>query len=94
MKPTSLRGIANKAASDKAHRFRNLFGLLTVGFLLWCWQFVNKRVASAALKHNRIYSRRPEQDRGKTEQFWVDGGTNERRSGEIGVSIRHPGQSA
>jgi len=46
MKPTSLRGIANKAASDKAHRFRNLFGMLTAGFLLWCWQFVNKRAAS------------------------------------------------
>jgi len=46
MKPTSLRGIANKAASDKAHRFRNLFGMLTVGFLQWCWQFVNKRAAS------------------------------------------------
>ena len=46
MKPTSLRGIANKAASDKAHRFQNLFGLLNVGFLLWCWQFVNQRAAS------------------------------------------------
>jgi len=46
MKQTSLRGIANKAASDKAHRFRNLFGMLTVGYLLWCWQFVNKRAAS------------------------------------------------
>jgi RNA-directed DNA polymerase len=46
MKPTSLRGIANKAASDKAHRFRNLFGLLTVGYLLWCWRFVNKWAAS------------------------------------------------
>ena len=46
MKPTSLQGIANRAASDKAHRFRNLFGLLTVGFLQWCWQFVNKRAAS------------------------------------------------
>ena len=46
MKQTSLRGIANKAASDKAHRFRNLFGVLTVGYLLWCWQFVNKRAAS------------------------------------------------
>ncbi len=46
MKPTSLRGIANKAASDKGHRFGNLFGMLTVGFLLWCWQFVNKRAAS------------------------------------------------
>ena len=46
MKPTSLQGIANKAATDKAHRFRNLFGLLTEGFLLWCWQYVNKRAAS------------------------------------------------
>ncbi len=46
MKTTSLRGIANKAAMDKAHRFRNLFGLLSVEFLLWCWQFVNKRAAS------------------------------------------------
>jgi hypothetical protein len=46
MKPTSLRGIATKAASDKAYRFRNLFGLLSVGYLLWCWRFVNLRAAS------------------------------------------------
>ena len=46
MKPTSLQGIANKAASDKAHRFRNLFGMLTVDFLQWSWQFVNQRAAS------------------------------------------------
>ena len=46
MKQTSLRGIANRAASDKTHRFQNLFGLLNVGFLLWCWQFVNQRAAS------------------------------------------------
>jgi group II intron reverse transcriptase/maturase len=46
MKQTSLRGIANRAATDKAYRFRNLFGLLNVGFLLWCWRFVNKRAAS------------------------------------------------
>ena len=46
MKQTSLRAIANKAASDKAHRFGNLFGLLSVEFLLWCWQFVNLRAAS------------------------------------------------
>ncbi len=46
MKQTSLRGIANRAASDKAHRFRNLFGMLTVGYLLWSWQFVNKRAVS------------------------------------------------
>jgi len=43
---TSLRGIANKAAQDKTHRFQNLFGLLTIEFLLWCWQFVNKRAAA------------------------------------------------
>ena len=46
MKPTSLQAIANKAASDKVHRFQNLFGLLSVGYLLWCWRFVNKRAAS------------------------------------------------
>ncbi len=46
MKQTSLQAIARRAASDKAHRFRNLYGLLNVGFLLWCWQFVNKRAAS------------------------------------------------
>lgn len=44
--PTSLRGIANKASSDKHHRFRNLFGLLTVAFLLSCWERVNKKAAS------------------------------------------------
>ena len=42
---TSLRGIANKAAREKTHRFRNLFGLLTRGFLLWCWRFVNQKAA-------------------------------------------------
>lgn len=43
---TSLRGIANKAAQDKAYRFRNLISLLTSEFLLWSWQFVNKRAAA------------------------------------------------
>jgi len=43
---TSLRGIANKAAQDKSYRFRNLIGLLTTGYLLWCWQFVNKKAAA------------------------------------------------
>jgi RNA-directed DNA polymerase len=46
MKQTSLLGIARKAASDKAHRFRNLFGLLNVGYLLACWRLLNKRAAS------------------------------------------------
>jgi RNA-directed DNA polymerase len=44
--PTSLRGIANKASSDKHHRFRNLYGLLSVAFLLSCWERVNKKAAS------------------------------------------------
>jgi RNA-directed DNA polymerase len=43
---TSLRGIANKAAINKTHRFQNLYSLLTFGFLLYCWQFVNKKAAS------------------------------------------------
>ena len=46
MKPASLLGIANKASLDKGHRFRNLFGLLNVWFLGWCWQFVNLKAAS------------------------------------------------
>jgi RNA-directed DNA polymerase len=43
---TSLRGIAGKAAQDKTYRFRNLFGMLNVDFLLWCWNFLNKKSAS------------------------------------------------
>jgi group II intron reverse transcriptase/maturase len=46
MKQTSLQGIANKAAQDKAYRFRNLFGVLTAGFLFWCWDFVNRRASA------------------------------------------------
>ncbi len=43
---TSLRGITNKAAQNKTHRFQNLSGLLTPGNLLWCWRFVNKKAAA------------------------------------------------
>jgi RNA-directed DNA polymerase len=46
MKQTSLQGIANKAVTDKAYRFRNLFGMLTAGFLFWCWDFINRRASS------------------------------------------------
>src|SRR5664279_6589730 len=46
MEQTSLRGIANKAIQDKTYRFRNLFGLLTVGFLFWCWEFINKKASA------------------------------------------------
>ena len=56
---TSLRGIANKAAQDRAYRFRNLFGLLNAGFLFWCWRFVNKRAAAGV---DRVSARSYEQD--------------------------------
>jgi RNA-directed DNA polymerase len=46
MKQTSLQGIANKAAQDKTYRFRNLSGMLTAGFLLWCWDFINRRASA------------------------------------------------
>ncbi len=46
MEQTSLRGIANKAVQDKTYRFRNLFGLLTVGFLFWCWGVINKKASA------------------------------------------------
>lgn len=45
MKQTSLQGIANKASQDKTYRFRNVFGLLTVGYLFWCWDFINRRAS-------------------------------------------------
>jgi retron-type reverse transcriptase len=43
--PTSLQGRAKKAARHKTHRFRNLFGLLSVVFLLGCWRWLHKRAA-------------------------------------------------
>jgi len=43
---TSLQGRADKAKSDKRHRFRHLFGLLTVFFLGDCWRYVRKGAAS------------------------------------------------
>jgi RNA-directed DNA polymerase len=46
MKQTSLQGIANKAAQDKTYRFRNLFGVLTAGFLFWCWDFINRKASA------------------------------------------------
>lgn len=42
---TSLWGIANRAASHKSHRFRNLYGLLTEENLRWCWKLLRKDAA-------------------------------------------------
>jgi len=46
MEQTSLWGIANKAAQNKAYRFRNLFGLLDASFLFWCWGFINRKASA------------------------------------------------
>jgi RNA-directed DNA polymerase len=42
---TSLRGIANKGAKQRKHRFGNLYELLNEGNLRWCWQFLRKEAA-------------------------------------------------
>ena len=45
-KPTSLRGIADKAKTDTQHRVRDLYGCLNVECLLACWSDLNKDAAS------------------------------------------------
>ena len=45
-KPTSLRGIANKAKADTRHRFRDLYRCLDAELLLACWQDLHKEAAS------------------------------------------------
>ena len=45
-KPTSLRGIANRAKACKHHRFRDLYRHLNADFLLHCWGDLNKAAAS------------------------------------------------
>jgi hypothetical protein len=42
---TSLRGIANKARTDRKHRFQNLFGLIDKEWLLDSWRYINKHAA-------------------------------------------------
>jgi RNA-directed DNA polymerase len=43
--PTSLQGIANKAASQKSYRFRNLYTLLNEELLHDCWRDIHKDAA-------------------------------------------------
>jgi retron-type reverse transcriptase len=45
-KPTSLRGIANRARVRKHHRFRDLYRCLNADFLRCCWDDLNKDAAS------------------------------------------------
>lgn len=54
MKQTSLQGIANKAAQNKTYRFRNLFSMLTAGFLFWCWDLINLRLSAGVDKIDAI----------------------------------------
>ena len=44
--PTSLQGIAKKAASHKGYRFRNLYGMLDEDFLTQCWRDIRKEAAT------------------------------------------------
>jgi RNA-directed DNA polymerase len=44
--PTSLQGIAQKAARQKGYRFRNLYGMLDEDFLKQCWCDIRKDAAS------------------------------------------------
>src|SRR5665811_359397 len=54
MKQTSRQGIANKAAQDNTYRFRNLFGILTAGFLFWCWDSINRKASPGVDKLDAI----------------------------------------
>lgn len=61
MKQTFRQGIANKARQDKTYRLRNLFGLLTAGFLFWCWEILNQKASAGvdkidAIATGKIYS--------------------------------------
>ena len=49
-KPTSLRGIANKARVNKRHRFRDLYRCLNAELLMHCWHDLNKDAASGVDK--------------------------------------------
>jgi RNA-directed DNA polymerase len=45
-KPTSLRGIADKAKADKQHRFQDLYQLLDAELLVYSFYTLNKNAAS------------------------------------------------
>ena len=49
-KPTSLRGIADRAKACKQHRFRDLYRNLNAEFLLSCWSDLNRNAASGVDK--------------------------------------------
>ena len=56
---TSLRGIADKARHDKAHRFGNLYGELNEALLKEAWRGLNQSAASGI---DRVMARDYEQE--------------------------------
>ena len=52
MMQTSLRGIAEKSALRKEHRFQNLINELTPDYLAWSWQQLNMNAAPGIDKIN------------------------------------------
>ena len=42
---TSLEAITKKAASNKGHRFQDLYGMLNESYLVGCWRGINKKSA-------------------------------------------------
>jgi RNA-directed DNA polymerase len=44
--PTSLQGLAKKAASQQGYRFRNLYGMLDEDFLKQCWRDIRQDAAA------------------------------------------------
>jgi RNA-directed DNA polymerase len=48
--PTSLQGIAKKAASQKGYRFRNLYGMRDEDWLKQCWRDI-RQDAAAGVDH-------------------------------------------
>ena len=45
-KPPALQGLANKAKTNKQHRFRDLYRCLDADLLLDCWEDLNTQAAS------------------------------------------------
>jgi RNA-directed DNA polymerase len=66
---TSLRGIAKKAASQKKHRFGNLYEMLNEGMLQDSWRFIRK---DAAYGVDRVSAQEYEQNLGENIRNLVE----------------------
>ena len=66
---TSLRGIAKKAASQKEHRFGNLYEMLNEEMLQDCWRYIRKDAASGV---DRVSAQEYEQNLGENIRELVE----------------------